>query len=86
MSSLKTIILCLGLMATAAELPLPQPLSIFAQCGVIGLALFLVWWAMAKTIPEIQRAHTEQLKQLSDSNAVVIKQFTDAIKELRTAR
>lgn len=78
----------LGVCLLAAEIPLPEPLSTFAQAGTVGLALFLIWWIIAKTVPSfiaqlnrMAEAHGQQLKQMQDGFSADLKQILDAIKK-----
>lgn len=72
----------------ATEMPLPEPLGMFAQAGTVGLALFLTWWIIAKTVPafiaalnRLTETHGEQLKQIQDSYSADLKQIIDALKK-----
>lgn len=73
----------LGTCLLATEIPLPEPVNAFASMGVAGLSLFLVWWVIAKTIPNMNEQHGQQLKQLADSHTESVKAFTDFLRDGR---
>ncbi len=48
------------------ELHLPEPLDLFAKYGNAGLAMFIVWWLVAKTIPSLSKASAEMNESIVD--------------------
>lgn len=78
----------LAVCLAATEVPLPEPLGTFAQAGTVGLALFLIWWIIAKTVPSfiaqlnrMAEAHAAQLKQFQEGFSSDLKQILDALKK-----
>jgi hypothetical protein len=65
-----------GGLYAAEQLPLPEPLDQFAKYGSTGIAFFLVWWMLAKTIPSINKANAESNDKLAEK----IDELKDELK------
>lgn len=75
----KSALVGIGTCFAVGEIPvLPDPLSQFSHYGTTGLALFLVFWMLWKTLPAMVAAHAEQLKQMMITHAEQLKQQADA--------
>ncbi len=78
MTTIKIAIVAWGGLIAIEGLPLPEPLDLFAKYGNAGLAMFIVWWLVAKTIPSMNREHSE-------SNASLVDKMDELKDEMKNA-
>lgn len=55
-----------GVSVVVAQLPTETIAGDFSKYGISGLLLFIVWWLIAKTIPDISAKHNEAWKDVGD--------------------
>lgn len=72
--------------ATLAQTPIDVPVvpSVvieWVKSGTFGIAMFIVWWLIAKTLPAQDAAHVEACKSIADASSKGLSEVKDAIEE-----
>lgn len=80
------IILAGMLAASDALLPVPEPVVELSKYGTLGMALGLVWYMIARTIPnmtsEVRQDMAKRIEKHDENNREQIKVLQDALKEV----
>jgi hypothetical protein len=75
-----------SLMAVTETVPLPEPLVEISKYGTLGMALGLVWWIIAKTLPamtsEVRQDMAKRIEKHDENNREQIKVLQGALKEV----
>lgn len=63
----------------AAATGIMDPLPWQGQLGVVGMMGGLLWWQMAKTIPQESRRHSEEIDRVLETHSKCSDEMKDCI-------
>lgn len=71
------------LLAAETAIGIADITPVVSAVGSLGFAIWFAYYTTTTTLPNQQKEHRDQIKELTESHAATIKDFVDELKDKR---